>query len=88
MNMIDAVNRRVRLLLVGDAVALACGAVVLAQTVPPETFAALVARLQQQKPTFAKRQQDMLVTRYDLSDRGAPGVTMSRGKAVPAGVTP
>jgi cytochrome c peroxidase len=51
-----------------------------------EDFASLVKRLTQEKPTFAKRQQDLLAQRYDLSDRPAPGVTMSRGKPVQDGV--
>src|SRR5579883_3172356 len=33
-----------------------------------------------------KRQMDLLAERYDLSDRPASGVTMSRGKAVQQGV--
>jgi cytochrome c peroxidase len=83
----DVANRRVKSLFVGGAVALACGAVVIsAQTVAPESFTALVSRLQQGKPTFAKRQQDLLAARYDLADRAAPGVTMSRGKPVQDGV--
>ncbi|HUG22398.1 MAG TPA: hypothetical protein VMN83_07715, partial [Albitalea sp.] len=41
---------------------------------------------QQEKPGFAKRQQDLLAQRYDLSDRPAPGVTMARGKPVQDGV--
>jgi cytochrome c peroxidase len=45
-----------------------------------------VRRMQQTKPAFGKRQQAMLAERYDLLDRPAAGVTMSRGKAVQAGV--
>ena len=51
-----------------------------------ENFDALVRRLQQEKPTFAKRQKDLLGSRYDLANRPAPGVTMSRGKPVQEGV--
>ncbi len=51
-----------------------------------EDFATLVKRLQKEKPVFAKRQQDLLTERYDLSDRAAAGVTMSRGKPVQDGV--
>ena len=70
----NIVNRRVRSLFVGGAVALVCGAVVLsAQTAAPESFTALVSRLQQEKPTFAKRQQELLAERYDLADRAAAG---------------
>jgi cytochrome c peroxidase len=80
-------NRRVRPLFVGSAVVLAFGAVVIsAQTVVPESFTALVSRLQQEKPTFAKRHQDLHAVRYDMADRAAPGVTMSRGKSVQDGV--
>ena len=81
------VNRRVRSLFVGGAAALLCGAVVIsAQAVAPETFTALVSRLQAEKPKFAKRQQDLLAERYDLADRPAKGTTMSRGKPVQDGV--
>jgi cytochrome c peroxidase len=38
------------------------------------------------KPAVMKRQMDVLKERYDLSDRPAKGVTMSRGKAVQQGV--
>jgi cytochrome c peroxidase len=79
-------NQRVGSLFVGGAVALVCGAAPFAQTAAPETFNALVSRLQQGKPTFAKRHQDLLAARYDLTDRAAPGVTMSRGKPVQEGV--
>ena len=51
-----------------------------------EDFKTLVGRLQKEKPTFAKRQADLLAERYDLADRPAPGVTMSRGKPVQGGV--
>ncbi len=67
------------------------GAALLAGSALPvsaasEDFAALVTRLQQEKPGFAKRQQTLLAERYDLSDRPAPGVTMSKGKPVQDGV--
>ena len=66
------------------AALLAAGApALLAQT---ESFDELVKRLQREKPAFAKRQQDLLAQRYDLSDRPAPGVAMSRGKPVQQGV--
>ena len=51
-----------------------------------EDFKTLVGRLQKEKPTFAKRQQDLLAQRYDLADKPAKGVTMSRGKPVQGGV--
>ena len=46
----------------------------------------MIQRTQKEKPTFAKRQQDLLAARYDISNRPAQGVTMSRGKAVQDGV--
>lgn len=51
-----------------------------------ETFAALVERTQKEKPQFADRQQKLLAERYDLANRPAAGVTMSRSKAVQEGV--
>ncbi len=51
-----------------------------------EHFSTLVSRLQKEKPDFAKRQQALLAERYDLADRPAAGVTMSRGKPVQEGV--
>ena len=54
--------------------------------VKTEPMAQVIQRTQQEKPTFAKRQQDLLELRYDLANRPAPGVTMSRGKAVQDGV--
>jgi cytochrome c peroxidase len=83
----DIVNRRVRSLIALGAAALVCGAIVVsAQGPAPETFTALVSRLQKEKPTFAKRHQDLLVGRYDLADRAAAGTTMSRGKPVQDGI--
>lgn len=52
----------------------------------PEDFHTLVQRLQQEKPFFAVRHRKLLESRYDLSDRPAAGVTMSRGKPVQTGV--
>ena len=76
-----------RCLLSLAAVALACGTVTAtAAEVPPEDFPSLVKRLQKEKPVFAKRHQDLLAERYDLSDRPAQGVTMARGKPVQEGV--
>ena len=50
-----------------------------------EDLPALTKRLQTEKPTFAKRQQDLLATRYDLADRPAKGTTMSGGKPLQIG---
>lgn len=54
--------------------------------VAAEDFPALVKRLQEEKAGFAKRQQTMLEERYDLADRPAKDVTMSKGKPVQEGV--
>src|ERR1700733_13427187 len=54
--------------------------------VKTEPLPLVIQRTQQEKPQFAKRHQDLLDLRYDLADRPAPGVTMSRGKAVQDGV--
>ena len=62
------------------------GAAASIATAQTEDFPSLVKRLTQDKPGFAKRQQDLLAQRYDLSDRPAPGVTMTRGKPVQDGV--
>ncbi|MBI1784085.1 cytochrome B6 [Candidatus Sumerlaeota bacterium] len=51
-----------------------------------EDFGGIVKRLQQEKTEFAKRHQALLAERYDLADRPAPGVIMSRGKPVQGGV--
>jgi cytochrome c peroxidase len=55
-------------------------------SIAQESFDAVVQRTQQEKPTFAQRHKSLLAERYDLTDRPAPGVTMSRGKPVQAGV--
>ncbi|MBI5248024.1 MAG: cytochrome B6 [Desulfomonile tiedjei] len=51
-----------------------------------EAFASIVARMTAAKPEIMKRQMDLLSSRYDLADRPAKGLTMSRGKAVQEGV--
>jgi len=66
------------------AVLFVCGAVTIAAA--EEDFPTLLKRLQQGKPEFAKRHQALLAERYDLADRRAQGVTMSRGKPVQEGV--
>jgi hypothetical protein len=63
-----------------------CAAAALVAAADAEDFPSLVKRLQSQKPEFAKRQQDLLQMRYDLSDRPAKGATMARGKPVQEGV--
>ncbi len=51
-----------------------------------ESFATTMQRMKRAKPDVMRRQQELLEMRYDLSDRPARGVRMSRGKAVQAGV--
>jgi cytochrome c peroxidase len=57
-----------------------------APVVSTEDFATVVARMRAAKPEIMNRQRDLLDQRYDLSDRKAAGVTMSRGKPVQDGV--
>jgi len=73
------------LLIAAVAVAL-IGGVASVAWAQGEDFASLVKRLTQEKPQFAKRQEDLLKQRYDLADRPAAGVTMARGKPVQDGV--
>ncbi len=51
-----------------------------------EDFESTMARMKAAKPAIMKRQMDLLEQRYDLSDRPAAGVTMSRGKPVQEGI--
>ena len=54
--------------------------------VAKEPFEQTMARMSAAKAGIMKRQMDLLEERYDLADRPAQGVTMSRGKAVQEGV--
>jgi cytochrome c peroxidase len=51
-----------------------------------EDFQAVLSRMRAAKAEVMSRQKALLEERYDLSDRPASGVTMSRGKAVQEGV--
>lgn len=51
-----------------------------------EDFAVTLKRMQAEKPKVMAAQQELLQKRYDLSNRPAPGVTMTRGKPVQEGV--
>jgi len=51
-----------------------------------EDFGAVLTRMRAAKAAIMKRQMDLLGARYDLSDRPAAGVTMSRGKPIQDGV--
>ena len=57
-----------------------------APVVIQEDFATTMSRMTAAKPEIMKRQAALLEQRYDLSDRPAAGITMSRGKAVQGGV--
>lgn len=51
----------------------------------PEDFETVRKRMEQAKPAVQKKHADLLAMRYDLSDKAAKGVKMSRGKPVQAG---
>jgi len=51
-----------------------------------EDLATTMKRMKAEKPAIEKRQADLLAERYDLANRPAKDVTMSRGKAVQEGV--
>lgn len=51
-----------------------------------ESFTATLARMKAAKRDVLKKQADLLAARYDLANRPAKGVTMSRGKPVQEGV--
>jgi cytochrome c peroxidase len=51
-----------------------------------EDFAKVVSRMKAAKPEIMQRQKALLEQRYDLSNRPAKGVTMTKGKAVQEGV--
>lgn len=51
-----------------------------------ESFDTIMGRMKAAKPEVMKRQMDLLGDRYDLANRPASGVTMSRGKPVQQGV--
>jgi cytochrome c peroxidase len=51
-----------------------------------QDFATTMKKMQAAKPAIDQRQQKLLEERYDLSNRPANGVSMSRGKAIQAGV--
>ncbi|MEX2093330.1 MAG: cytochrome B6, partial [Pirellulales bacterium] len=57
-----------------------------APVVMQQTFQQTVDRMTAAKPEIEARQKALLEERYDLSDKPTAGVTMSRGKAVQAGV--
>jgi len=50
-----------------------------------ESFEAIMARMKAAKPAVMKQHMDLLGERYDLGNRPATGVTMSRGKPIQEG---
>jgi cytochrome c peroxidase len=56
-----------------------------APVVIKENFAAIKDRMTADKPKVMARQMELLNQRYDLSNRPAQGVTMTKGKPVQAG---
>jgi len=57
-----------------------------APVVIKEDFKTTMNRMKAKKPEIMARQKALIEERYDLSDRPATGVTMTRGKAVQEGV--
>ncbi|MEF3365447.1 cytochrome B6 [Methylocystis sp. 9N] len=51
-----------------------------------DSFASIMAKMKAAKRDIEKKHADLLALRYDLSNRPAKGVTMSRGKPVQDGV--
>jgi cytochrome c peroxidase len=51
-----------------------------------DAFATVKAKMEKEKPAVMKRQMDLLAERYDLGNRAAAGVSMTRGKTVQEGV--
>ncbi len=62
------------------------GASSYSPVVVTEDFKTTMARMQAAKPEIMQRQKQLLEERYDLSNKPAAGVTMSRGKPVQEGV--
>jgi cytochrome c peroxidase len=74
---------------------MSCSQTVQAQEKPPSSYAPvvitedfdkIVTRMSAAKPKIDERQAALLQQRYDLTDKPAKGVTMSKGKAVQEGV--
>lgn len=51
-----------------------------------EPFDSIMTRMKAAKPEIMKRQMDLLNSRYDLNDRPAKTISMSRGKPIQEGV--
>jgi cytochrome c peroxidase len=61
------------------------GPAVAFNTIPPTDFAAVMQKMVAEKPAIMQKAKQLLADRYDLADRPAKGVAMSRGKAVQEG---
>jgi cytochrome c peroxidase len=57
-----------------------------APVVPKETFEQVLKRMSASKADVVKSHLDLLAERYNLANRAAKGVTMSRGKEIQEGV--
>ena len=73
-----------RALALSAAVLAGIGALAAQEKKP--TFAEVKQKMSAEKPAVTKRHQELLAKRYDLSDKPAQGVTMTRGKPVQGGV--
>lgn len=51
-----------------------------------ESFEQVMNRMQKAKPGVMQKANDLLAARYDLANKSSGGTTMSRGKAIQAGV--
>lgn len=66
--------------------AILSGAALVAAAQPGgDDFAAVRDKMTAAKPAIMKKHLDLLAARYDLSDRGVKGTTMTRGKPLQAG---
>src|SRR5262245_41164397 len=81
----DILSRCSGVAVVLGAVLLGVLGLALAEDKTGPDFAAVKAKMSAEKPAIMKRQLALLNKRYDLSDRPAKGLTMSRGKPVQAG---
>lgn len=70
----------------GVAISWAGGPSSYAPVVVTEEFGTIMKRMSEARPAVMKKQMDLLAKRYDLADRPADGVVMSKGKAVQGGV--
>jgi len=72
--------------LAGLSAAACVGWLITSAPAADEDLSAVITKMQAGKPKFAARQQELLAARYDLANRFAQGIVMSRGKPVQAGV--